>query len=407
MLFSLCFKRAIWALRGSSSAALFANCSFSLFLNEKKMSFSNSFSSFKKRFDWKTHDFLDVLLQRDDLVLEAFVQLALMFDCARLDLHRLEYLAGFTASRMCLQQHNASHHLSVSTSSEPAAHMRLNARGHSVLHEDALAIALQITSTQGLRESKSRLVKNQDCLKIYKVGYKSGYLELDDKLSRVEELFASHIALPRLLYFDGSTSLSFDFEQTASQKTATSLLHEQHGPLNPQVLGTSQPATYVLLDHDAAHFELFWAQFFQVGHLARLEEYLRLAELVLHLVLEKCGLFKKRSLPNELRMTYFDQREQDVLARLFHHLAVDLLGRDEHAIAMKKLLISPARRIARCTYAHCFQDTTSSQLLDGSFRIESFIKKKGKIYKWTRNEFVMHFSYLKGALSSLGLMHRT
>lgn len=58
---------------------------------------------FKMPFDWRTHNFFNILLQRNDLVLKTFVQLTLMFDRARLDLHRLEYFAGSAASRVRLQ----------------------------------------------------------------------------------------------------------------------------------------------------------------------------------------------------------------------------------------------------------------------------------------------------------------
>ena len=85
----------------------------------------------------QTYDFANILLQRDDLVFEAFVELALMLDRTRLDLQRLEYLPRLSAAHVCLQLHNAAAHLLVAQALKPAAHMRLNDGGLYILHFEA------------------------------------------------------------------------------------------------------------------------------------------------------------------------------------------------------------------------------------------------------------------------------
>ena len=137
----------------------------------------------------------------------------------------------------------------------------------------------------------------------------------------------------------------------ACDEAARVSLHEKSGPSHLGVLGARQPAAYVPLDDDAAGAQLVRAQLLQVGDLAGLEEDLALAELVLGSV--------------------GDERVQYALARLAIRASVDEPRAHEHAVALKELLIGPARRIAGRADAHRLEYAARAQLLDGAARLEA------------------------------------
>lgn len=91
---------------------------------------------------------------------------------------------------------------------------------------------------------------------------------------------------PRRLDFDSGASVSFVFEQTSGQKTARLTLYEHGRPFHLHVLGPRQPASNVLLYHDATRAQLFRAKFLQIRHLTGLKEYFRLSELIFSLILD-------------------------------------------------------------------------------------------------------------------------
>lgn len=101
------------------------------------------------------YNFLDLLLKRDDLVLETLVKLFLMFDGASLGFESLEYFACFAASIMCLNERNAANDLSKANAGKPAANMRLYFGRVHVQHGQFAILSSQIATTQRLINKKS------------------------------------------------------------------------------------------------------------------------------------------------------------------------------------------------------------------------------------------------------------
>lgn len=96
------------------------------------------------------YDFFDLLLQGDDLVLKAFIELLLVLDRAGLDFHGLENLARLSSPEMGLAKSDSPNYLSISNPSQHAANMRLNDDGFLVEREKLTILARQIASTQCL-----------------------------------------------------------------------------------------------------------------------------------------------------------------------------------------------------------------------------------------------------------------
>lgn len=129
----------------------------------------------------------------------------------------------------------------------------------------------------------TKIIKNKK-QKQQKRGWDS-YLYLQDRLANLDVVLARQIGSPRRLDANGSARVTFAFEQASCEEAARVALYEKRRVFDLDVLGACQPASYVLLDHDAARFELLRAQLLQIGHLTCLEEDLCLAKLILCLIL--------------------------------------------------------------------------------------------------------------------------